>query len=194
MLFRRQTLEGIARGEIDRAFRRWKRAGAKSGSRVRTAAGVVRLGEVTVVDPARLTQADAAQAGFETLQDLHAMLGPDDGNPVYCIGVIGIEADERVALRDEAAVSPQEWDRLAARFVRWQSDKPGYFPGILKAIEAGPGVPAAKLAAQAGAEKLTFKQDVRKLKELGLTESLEIGYRLSSRGRAVIEKLGELGL
>ena len=29
-----------------------------------------------------------------------------------------------------------------------------------------------------------FKRDVRKLKELGLTESLEIGYRLSPRGVA----------
>jgi hypothetical protein len=27
---------------------------------------------------------------------------------------------------------------------------------------------------------------VRKLKELGLTESLEVGYRLSARGRAVV--------
>jgi hypothetical protein len=31
-----------------------------------------------------------------------------------------------------------------------------------------------------------FKADVRKLKELGLTESLEVGYRLSPRGRAVL--------
>jgi len=31
---------------------------------------------------------------------------------------------------------------------------------------------------------------VRKLKELGLTESLEVGYRLSPRGRALLERLG----
>jgi hypothetical protein len=30
---------------------------------------------------------------------------------------------------------------------------------------------------------------VRQLKELGLTESLEVGYRLSPRGRAVLECL-----
>jgi hypothetical protein len=35
-----------------------------------------------------------------------------------------------------------------------------------------------------GRETLPFKRDVRKLKELGLTESLEVGYRLSPRGRA----------
>jgi ribosomal protein S19E (S16A) len=29
---------------------------------------------------------------------------------------------------------------------------------------------------------------VRKLKELGLTESLEVGYRLSPRGRALLDR------
>ncbi len=32
---------------------------------------------------------------------------------------------------------------------------------------------------------MTFKRDVRKLKELGLTESLDTGYRLSPRARAL---------
>jgi hypothetical protein len=41
-----------------------------------------------------------------------------------------------------------------------------------------------------GREKLPFKRDVRKLKELGLTESLLVGYRLSPRGRALLAGLG----
>ena len=32
-----------------------------------------------------------------------------------------------------------------------------------------------------------FKRDVRKLKELGLTESLEVGYRIAPRGRTVLK-------
>ena len=44
---------------------------------------------------------------------------------------------------------------------------------------------APDLAAQVGRETADFKKDVRKLKELGLTESLDIGYRLSPRGQAV---------
>jgi hypothetical protein len=35
-----------------------------------------------------------------------------------------------------------------------------------------------------GRERLAFKTDVRKLKALGLTESLPVGYRLSPRGEA----------
>ncbi|MFC5749000.1 hypothetical protein [Actinomadura rugatobispora] len=36
---------------------------------------------------------------------------------------------------------------------------------------------------------LTGFRDVRRLKELGLTESLPTGYRLSPRGRAVLAHL-----
>ena len=42
------------------------------------------------------------------------------------------------------------------------------------------------LAPQVDADVPPFKRRVRQLKELGLTESLEIGYRLSPRGRAVL--------
>lgn len=38
-------------------------------------------------------------------------------------------------------------------------------------------------------EQRPFKANVRKLKELGLTESLEVGYRLSARGRALLDAL-----
>jgi hypothetical protein len=53
-------------------------------------------------------------------------------------------------------------------------------------------VRAGDLAAAAGRERHPFKTDVRKLKELGLTESLEVGYRLSPPGgRALLRRLGE---
>jgi hypothetical protein len=56
----------------------------------------------------------------------------------------------------------------------------------LRLIGGRPGVRAADLAAAMGRERQPFKADVRKLKELGLTESLEVGYRLSPRGRALL--------
>jgi len=51
-----------------------------------------------------------------------------------------------------------------------------------------PAVLAATLAKRVGQERDFFKQNVRKLKELGLTESLEVGYRLSPRGRAYLAR------
>ena len=43
---------------------------------------------------------------------------------------------------------------------------------------------APDLAASVGRETLPFKVDVRKLKNLGLTHSLRVGYELSPRGVA----------
>ena len=39
-----------------------------------------------------------------------------------------------------------------------------------------------------GRDTLAFKANVRKLKGLGLTESLAVGYRLSPRGVAVLAR------
>lgn len=50
---------------------------------------------------------------------------------------------------------------------------------------------AGDLAEQAGRERAPFKLDVRKLKNLGLTESLPVGYRLSPRGRAYLAESGD---
>jgi hypothetical protein len=52
-----------------------------------------------------------------------------------------------------------------------------------------PGIVSRTLARQVGADVPPFKRRVRQLKELGLTESLEVGYRLSPRGRAVLERI-----
>ena len=57
-------------------------------------------------------------------------------------------------------------------------------PTTLDLIADRPGVRAADLAASVGRETQPFKLDVRKLKGLGLTLSLEVGYRLSPRGEA----------
>lgn len=191
MLFKQSSLDKIVRKEVTLAFRRWKRPTVKAGGRVRTASGVVRIGDITISDASRLTQDDAIAAGFPTLAALQKMLGPDDGSPVYRIELDGIEPDERVALRDDALLSEEDWHALTLRFARWDKTAPGYFPSILQAIGAHPEVRAADLAAKAGLETLKFKQDVRKLKELGLTESLDVGYRLSPRGQAVLERLRE---
>ena len=49
------------------------------------------------------------------------------------------------------------------------------------------------IAESVGREMLPFKVDVRKLKALGLTESLPVGYRLAPRGRSLLETDGSDG-
>jgi hypothetical protein len=61
---------------------------------------------------------------------------------------------------------------------------------ILEWIRDNPGVISTELAALLGREVAPMKADIRRLKALGLTESLRIGYRLSPRGLAYLESLG----
>lgn len=187
MLFRRSVLDGIARGEITLAFRRWKRPTVRPGGRLRTAAGVVRIGPMTEIEPACITEAEARAAGYLTREDAVADLG--DAGTVYRIELAGMEPDERVSLRDEADLSDADWVAIRARFDRWEKSAPGHHRAILEAIARRPGTAAAGLASALGVEKPRFKQDVRKLKELGLTESLDVGYRISPRGEAVMRRL-----
>jgi hypothetical protein len=49
-------------------------------------------------------------------------------------------------------------------------------------------VRAGDIAEKLGRERDPFKLDVRKLKNLGLTLSLEVGYRLSPRGEAYVRR------
>ncbi|WP_054309511.1 hypothetical protein [Mesorhizobium sp. 1M-11] len=191
MLFRQAILEAVARGDVTLAFRRWQRPTVKAGTGLRTAAGVVRIAAVEPVEERDLTEADAKAAGFADRAALLADLRSDGDRTLYRIVLGGLEPDHRVALRDEGELSEADWHDLAARFARWDQAKPGYFPSILSAIGTHPGTSAAELALGTGVEKPKFKQDVRRLKELGLTESLETGYRLSPRGEAVLEKLRE---
>ena len=53
-------------------------------------------------------------------------------------------------------------------------------------IARRPATLAAELASDIGMEKPRFKTNVRKLKGLGLTQSLKVGYRLSPRGEEVL--------
>jgi hypothetical protein len=189
VLFKRGTLEGIERGDVTLAFRRWKRPTVKSGGRVRTALGVVRIGTIDLTDAAGLTERDARASGFASQAALRKMLGPENGDPVYRIELAGIDPDERVAKREASEPSEQEWADIRSHFERWEKAKPGYFPSILSLIATKPAVAAGDLALALGVERLKFKQNVRKLKELGLTERLDVGYRLSPRGGVVLEWL-----
>ena len=56
----------------------------------------------------------------------------------------------------------------------------------LRLIAKHPRIAASKLAAKVERETLPFKVDVRKLKKLGLTQSFEVGYEISPRGRAFL--------
>jgi len=188
MLFPNVDLERIVAGEVDLAFRRWTRPMHRVGGRQRTRAGVVEFTSVDVVDPATLTERDAARAATD-LATLLRFLARKEGE-VYRIGVRYAGADGRVALR-ERAPEPDEVEALVARLADMdrRSHHGPWTRQHLELIEARPAELAETIAASIGRTKKPFKADVRRLKELGLTESLRVGYRLSPRGRAVLARL-----
>jgi hypothetical protein len=191
MLFPLRVLDAIRDGSVDLAFRRWERPRVLQGSRIRTAVGVLQVGRVEIVERAALRDEEARRAGFASREDLLAMLDRRDRGEIHRIELRYAGPDPRLELRGRADLSAAELgevrrtlDRLDrnARHGPWTR-------ATLELIAARPEVRAEELAASMGREKLPFKRDVRKLKELGLTESLSPGYRLSPRGRAVLDAL-----
>lgn len=178
MLLTMAVLEAIRRGEIDLVFRRWRRPTVKPGGTLNTAVGQLAIDAVAVVDPAGIPDGEAARAGYASAEALRADLRPGEG-AVHRVAVRHLGADPRAALRldtDLADVLPR-LARLDAREA-WTRD-------YLDLIARFPGRRAGDLAAMLGLETQPFKLNVRKLKALGLTESLEVGYRLSPRGEAL---------
>ncbi len=74
MLFKQSFWAGIADGSITVTFRRWKRCQAVAGHRYRTAAGIIEADAVDVVDPARISNAEARRSGYPSAAALVADL------------------------------------------------------------------------------------------------------------------------
>jgi hypothetical protein len=189
MLLNRRALDGIEAGEIDLAFRRWKRPTVKAGGTLRTRIGVLAIDRVEPISERRITGEDARRAGFSSRRELLASLRPE--GRLYRIELHRIGDDPRVALRRKARIGAAERAELDERLARMDRAREApWTRRVLELIAERPETLAADLAASVGMEKAPFKRDVRKLKELGLTESLPVGYRLSPRGRVYLRDYG----
>ncbi len=191
MMIRPVELAAIRAGTIDLAFRRWDRPRVLVGTRLRTAVGLLEVTSVDVVDEGTLSEDDARRAGADSVEVLRRNLAAKPDKAIHRVGLRYAGEDPRAALRratptdDEIAEIGSRLDRLdhASSIGPWTR-------ATLDIIDRSPAVRAPDLAAELGRDTPEFKRDVRKLKELGLTESLDIGYRLSPRGEAVVDHGG----
>ena len=190
MLLRTAALKRIVRGEVSLVFRRWRRPTVRTGGSLRTALGVLRILEVAAVEESGVSDADAMSAGYASRAALLKDLGPRAGQ-LYRISVEYAGADPRIALRRQDEISETDADDLLRRLTRLDARSPtgAWTLRVLAEIEASPGVAARVLSQRLGCEKDWLKPQVRKLKNLGLTVSLPVGYELSRRGRVVVERL-----
>jgi hypothetical protein len=191
MMIRPSELAAIRDGEVDLAFRRWDRPRVRVGTRMRTAVGIVEVTDVQRVALSSIRADDARRAGAASLAALKEGLRARGDRAVYRVTLRHAGPDPREALREEVpdereVAALRAWlDRLDAA-----SPRGPWTRATLAIIDRSPGVRAPELAAELGRETLSWKADVRKLKEKGLTESLAIGYRLSPRGEALLDAGG----
>jgi hypothetical protein len=188
VLIKRDVLDEIEAGRVDLQFRRWRRPSVKKGGTLRTAAGTLAIDTVDVVDVNAITQGDAERAGYESRDDLVAALDARSDGQVYRVRLHYQGVDDRIALREHADLGAAEIEQIAGMLDRLDraSTRGPWTRAYLEMISDHPAVRAPDLAASVGRETQPFKTDVRKLKNLGLTESLAVGYRISPRGKAFL--------
>jgi len=198
VLFNADAWPGLADGTITRTFRRWHRAQVRAGGRYRVGGLLLEVDDVRLVRVGDLTDEDVAVAGEPDLAALHRRLA-GRGDPltgddqVWRVDLRCVGPDDRIVLRQDDGLGSEEVRRLRARLDRLDRAS-SYGPwtrAVLRQVAARPGVVSTELAAEAGRERMAYKADVRKLKALGLTESLPVGYRLSPRGAALLSALDE---
>lgn len=212
MLLPVRVARGVREGTITLAFRVWEAPRVRVGGRQLTAAGIIEFVSVDEVDdPATITDGEAVAAGFVDAGALRAVLatklrpagvpppvapvngprGGRGGDRVFRVRLAWVGEDPRVQLR-ETIPGSADLERLTAAVAKLDAGRrtgPWTRP-ILEWIRDHPGVISTELAGLLGRDLQPLKADIRRLKALGLTESLRVGYRLSPRGSAYLESLG----
>jgi hypothetical protein len=187
VLLNRDTAEGIANGSITLVLRRWDAPRAKPGGTQRTVAGTVHIDGVTEYPGGyRVTAAQARAAGYPDAKSAQKELDRRPARHTYVIAVSYLAPDERPELAADDVLSGADVDAISTRLDRWDAASQPWTREYLQMIGANEAVRAPDLAARVGLDVPRFKRRVRQLKGLGLTISLDVGYRLSPRGRAYL--------
>jgi hypothetical protein len=194
MLFAGSDRDGVANGKITVAYRRWAEARVVEGRIYRTNAGRIEIDSVRQVNPDLIadTDADLAAADRRNAKDVRRRLRGDETQPTFLIRFHLVEGpDPREQLAAQSTLTPDDLADLTSRLARFDelSHHGPWTTDTLRLIQSKPATRAADLAASVGRETAPFKLDVRKLKNLGLTHSLEVGYELSPRGTAYLASL-----
>jgi hypothetical protein len=187
VLLNRAVAEGIADGTITLVLRRWDVPRAKAGGTQRTPVGTVRIDAVTERPGGyRVTAGEAIAAGYPSAKAAQTDLDRRPAGHTYLIAVSFLAPDERPALAADDTLVDADVEAITARLDRWDAVAAPWTREYLRMIGENEAVRAPDLAARVALDVPRFKRRVRQLKGLGLTISLDVGYRLSPRGRAYL--------
>ncbi len=131
------------------------------------------------------------QAGYSALDELRSYLGeqPADRDLYIVRFELTAEPDPRQELAAATNLTSDDMAEINRRLDRYDnaSSHGAWTRPTLELIAQHPGRRAPDLADMVGRETQPFKLDVRKLKNMGLTHSLRIGYELSPRGKSYLD-------
>ena len=194
MLFTRDVLEKIKKGEMKLAFRRWIRPRVKTGSLIHTAVGQIEISQVSQVKLTDIKKEDIKLAGYSSMDELQKSFYHQGKGDIYRIELNFSGPDPRIELRNKANLSDQELQDICLKLDRYDKfSKVGPWTWkVLNLIDEHPHQKAADLAQASGFEKEWLKVNIRKLKNLGLTISHNPGYEVSRRGKKVLQHLNEI--
>lgn len=192
MRFTKPFWAGIEEGSITVAYRGWNRPTVVAGRSYRTGGGRIEVDSVEVVEPDAVTDADAGLAGYGSATEALAQVRTDEGRQLFRIHFHRLdEPDPREQLAAETDLGDEALAEITTRLDRLDraSSIGPWTRSTLRLIAENPARRAPDLADMVDRETKPFKLDVRKLKNLGLTTSLRIGYELSPRGQAYLDTL-----
>jgi hypothetical protein len=179
-------------GEVTVTWRLWKYPHVKPGKVYATGfGGALAIEDVRAVRAADVTDADAHAAGLPDAAALVELARSHTGRQV---------TDDTLLYRVQFRYTPETprqpqlaLGEIARRLARLDavSRSGPWTLQALRLIEENPAVVARLLAPETGLALQDFKLNVRKLKALGLTISLERGYELSELGQSYLDSLEE---
>jgi hypothetical protein len=180
----------VAAGEITVTWRLWKYPHVKPG-KVYAApfGGAIEVEDVRPVRAADVSDSDAHDVGLPDAESLIELARSHTGREINADTLL-----YRVQFR-YAHQTPEKprlpLDEVSRRLARLDAaSKHGSWTlQILRLIEENPGVVARLIAVETAMPLADFKSNVRKLKALGLTISLERGYELSELGQTYLDTL-----
>lgn len=189
MLIKAVHLQGIKSRTIKLAFRRWEKPAVKEGTLLKTFIGLVKVVSISTIKESQISKKDIKDAGFENQEQLLKSLRQNVGN-IYRIELRYYAEDPRIELRENTALSESAHAELKDKLVRLDNySKQGLWTKkVLLAIKENPKLRAVDLAKLTGFEKQWLKLNIRKLKNIGLTISHEVGYELSPLGKTFLKR------
>lgn len=191
MLFKISHLQGIKKGTVTLAFRKWQKPSVKSGTRMHTPVGLIEVNTIESIVESDITETDAINAGFASREHLLKSFPQNSKGMMYKIEVSYHSEDPRISLREHTDLTEQEFLDIFKKLQKLDkySKKGQWTRQMLITIKDNPNLHAMGIANLTGFEKEWLKLNIRKLKNLGLTISHTIGYEISPKGKKVLEKL-----